>query len=433
VAALRQYVAVWRVPGAPLLLIGGLLARLGIGMTPLALLMLVEQATGRYAYAGIAGGIYALAGAAIAPVGGRLADRFGPSPVLLLTAIAHPVGLVTLLLAAGDGALPLVYAASAFAGATYPPLTAAIRGAWNGLTEHGSGRHRLRAPALAAETSLFEFVFVIGPLLVAAFVLLASPGAAIAGAAVVTFAGTTVVARGAALRGRRPHPSEARTRGLGPLRTPGFATLLVCVAGLGTAFGAAGVTVPAYATGAGGPDPAGLAGVLLSVWGLGSGLGGIWYGTRTPRASLSRQFAWLLAGVAASMAILAVMPNPIALGIALAVGGATIAPALTVENTMVGRIVPAGMLNEAYTWLVTVSVAASSVGGAVAGLIVDQPGGVPWAFLLSGLVIGAAAVVAAWPSGPISRADAEAAARIASYSGGGTPAAGGTVPATPSG
>ena len=38
------------------------------------------------------------------------------------------------------------------------------------------------------------------------------------------------------------------------------------------------------------------------------------------------------------------------------IGGATIAPALTVENTLVGRIAPAAMLNEAYTWVVTVSV-----------------------------------------------------------------------------
>ena len=70
-------------PGAPVLLVVGILARLGIGMTPLALLLLVQQATGRYTPAAVAGGIYALAGAALSPVAGRLADRIGPSPVLL--------------------------------------------------------------------------------------------------------------------------------------------------------------------------------------------------------------------------------------------------------------------------------------------------------------------------------------------------------------
>jgi MFS family permease len=86
VAALRQYLDIWRVPGGPTLLLVGVLARLGIGMTPLALLLLVQQATGRYAAAGLAGGIYALSGAALSPVAGRVADRIGPAPVLLVTA-----------------------------------------------------------------------------------------------------------------------------------------------------------------------------------------------------------------------------------------------------------------------------------------------------------------------------------------------------------
>ena len=38
-AALRQYQGVWRIPGAPMLLILGIIGRLGIGMTPLALLL----------------------------------------------------------------------------------------------------------------------------------------------------------------------------------------------------------------------------------------------------------------------------------------------------------------------------------------------------------------------------------------------------------
>src|SRR5258705_13981492 len=64
----------------------------------------------------------------------------------------------------------------------------------------------------------------------------------------------------------------------------------------------------------------------------------------------------------------------------LIVGGAPIAPALTVQNSLVGQIVPGSMLNEAYPWLVTVSVASSAAGVAATGLVVDHPGGVVWAF-----------------------------------------------------
>jgi MFS family permease len=141
-------------------------------------------------------------------------------------------------------------------------------------------------------------------------------------------------------------------------------------------------------------------------------MGGIWFGTRRPAMALQRQFACLLAGVALSFAAFAVMPSPVALGVALVVGGATIAPALTVENTLVGRISPGSMLNEAYTWVVTVAVAASAVGGAVAGVIVDRAGGVPWAFLFAGAAVAFAAAVAALPAGSIARADARATVRL---------------------
>jgi len=322
------------------------------------------------------------------------------------------VALVVLLIASTGGAdaLGWIFAASAVAGATYPPLTAAIRGAWTDLTEPGGSLAHLRSAALAAETSLFELVFVLGPVLVAIISLLAGPAAAIATAAVVTLGGTVVLARGRVIRGWRPHPEHAVTRGLGPLRVAGFPALLLCVAGLGIGFGAMGVTVPAYATNNAGHDAAeGLAGALLAVWGIGSAAGGIWFGTRRPVMALSRQFAWLLVGVAASFVVLTVMPNPVALGAALVIGGATIAPALTVENALVGRISPGSMLNESYTWVVTVAVGASAVGGAVAGLIVDRPGGVSWAFLFAAAAVGLAAAVSAWPSGSISQADATAA------------------------
>jgi len=410
VVALRQYLSVWRLPGARPLLVTSMFARLGLGITSLALLFLVAQATGRYTPAGIAAGVYALAGAAASPIAGRLADRLGPTPVLRVTAVSHALALVALLLVVrvDPPRLGLVWTAAGLAGATFPPLTAAVRGAWNALTTPESGRHHLRTTALAAESSLLEVVFVAGPMLVAAFVAFATPAAAIVAAAAVTLVGTLSVAASQPMRARLPHPDHARTRGLGPLRVPGFAHLMVCAAGLGTAFGATGVAVPAYATEHLGPQGSSVGGILLGIWGIGSTLGGVWFGTRRFAMALPRQFAWWLGGFAASLMLFGAMPNPVALGVALFVGGATIAPALTVENTLVGRITPAAMHNEAYTWVITISIGASALGGAAAGYLVDV-GFLGLAFVCGAAALAVGALVTAWPSGAIARADACAA------------------------
>jgi len=397
----RHYIDVWRIPGARRLLVAGIVGRLGIGMTGLALLLLVQQETGRYTPAALAGAVFALASAAAGPALGRLADRFGPSPVLLATAVLHPVALISLVLVA-SGPFAVVVIAAAVAGATYPPSSAAIRGAWNALTEPETGRGHLRSTAMAAETSLFEIVFVCGPLGVALCIALAGPAAAIWAAAGLTLVGTGVLARGQVMRGQRPHHSAVRTRGLGPLAVLAFPALLACTAGLGIAFGVASVAVPAFATGYAGHDAPGTAGLLLALWGLGSASGGVWFGTRHFRTPLPRQFAWWAGALALSLAVFAVMPNPVALGVALALGGATIAPGLTVQHNLVGLVAPAAMRTEAYTWMITLSVAASALGGAIAGVIADHAGPAP-AFLMASLAVAGTAVVAGWPGSALAR------------------------------
>ncbi|WP_367127776.1 hypothetical protein [Saccharothrix sp. HUAS TT1] len=389
---MRGYAAVWRLPGAPFLLVVGAAARLGAGMTPLALLLLVQGSTGRYAYAGVAGGCYALAGAVAGPALGRLADRFGAPRVLVATGLAHP-GALLVLVVAGDSFV-VACAASLAAGATYPPLTPVVRGAWSVLT---TSSRNLRMTALAAETTVFELVFVAGPLLVSVFVLTASPAAALVGAAVATLAGSLLLASGTALR--RVSRTASAT-GLGPLRVPGFPAVLVCVGALGVAFGMVSVTVPASVEGT-----EGAAGVLLALWGLASGVGGLWFGTRRSGAPAARQLSVLLWCNALGTGLLAVASGPVALGVPIVLAGLVIAPALTVYLSIVSRIVPSSMLTEAHTWVATLPVAANSAGGAVAGLVVDQPGGERWAFVAAGAVIAVAALTAGRASGPIGRAE----------------------------
>jgi MFS family permease len=422
---LRRYRALWRITGAPSLLVVGTLARLGIGITTLALVLLVSEQTGRYAPASIAAGVYALASAGTSPFLGRLADRIGPRHVLRATAVAHPAALVLLLLVthgAGTAAsaghtavagavgvgpqrLGLIWVAAALAGATYPPLTAAVRRTWNAMTTPESGRGSLRSTAMAAEASLFELVFSTGPLLVAILVAVANPAVAILASAGVTLVGTWTVAGATAMRTQTPHPEQARTSGLGPLRVVGVTPLLCCAAALGVAFGSANIAVPAFAAAHAGEHGGSVAGVLFGIWSGASALGGAWYGTRHVTAPLVRQLGWLLVAVAGGFATLSVMPGVVEFGAALLLGGMAIAPALITHSTLIGRITPAAMHTEVYTWVVTMSVAGSAVGNAVAGVLVDR-GLTSTTFVIASAVIMVGAVLVARPSGSVARADA---------------------------
>ncbi|MFB9320316.1 MFS transporter [Cryptosporangium minutisporangium] len=401
-AGFSRYADVWRLPGGRTLLIGSVLGRLPIGMAPLLLVLLVEGSTGSYTDAGIASAAYAVANAIVGPVLGRLADRFHPVPVLLGTAIAWPIAAGGVLAATtADAPAPVLWATSALLGACLPPLTATVRSVWTELTTGPTSG--LRESALALETTAFELVFVLGPMVVGALAVVTEPTVSLVVAAVLALGGTLAVAAGRATRGWRPDPGRPAARGLGPAVALGMPLLLAVSSGLAFAFGVVGVAIPAFAAERSGGDADGLAGLLLGLWGVGSVTGGLWYGTRQFRRSLPTQWAVALGAVAAGLATLALVPSAGVMAVALLVGGLTLAPALTVENALVSRIAPAGMVNEAYTWVATVVFAASAAGAAVAGVLVEQESGVALAFTLAALTTGAGAVAAALPRSALRR------------------------------
>jgi predicted MFS family arabinose efflux permease len=223
---------------------------------------------------------------------------------------------------------------------------------------------------------------------------------------VLALGGTSAVALGRATRAWRPHPDRPHVSGLGPAVAAGMPLLLAVVSGLAFAFGVVGVTVPAFAAARSGAQGETVAGVLLGLWGVGSVVGGIWFGTRRFRASLPTQWGWTMAAVAVNMTALVLAPTVGVMAVILLIGGLTLAPALTVENSLVARIAPRGMVNEAYTWVATIASAASAAGAAIAGVVVDSAGGTTAAFLLAAAATGAAAVAAARPRNSLRRHEA---------------------------
>ncbi|MBW8767069.1 MAG: MFS transporter [Geodermatophilales bacterium] len=385
---MRTYLTVWRLPSAPVLLVGGFAGRLPSSMVPLALLLMVQRQTGSYAVAGLASATLGIAMAVMAPVLGRLADRRGPRPVLLAQAAAYPL-LLVLLVAAVLGGAPdmLVVAASAAAGVATPLVSGTVRALWSRADE------RLRPTAFALDATATELVFVVGPSMVAALAVLATPAIAVAVAGVLAVAGALAIATSGAMRSWTPAAGD-RSGLFTTVLAPGMPRILLSGSAVMLGFGALEVAIPAFADAAGSP---GMSGVLLAVWSLGSVAGGLWFGARMVSFSLPRQYRWGLLGVTIGLAPLALVSSPWALGALLFLGGTAIAPTLTVQNSLVGSIAPVHATTEAFTWLSTITVGASAIGAAVGGALIDGASGVSGALVLAAVGAALAVVVTLVP------------------------------------
>lgn len=344
--------------------VASVVGRLPIGVTGLAILMLVQDTTGSFGRGGTVAASYVAGLALIAPIVGRIIDRYGPRVILAFTTLAFPVSLAGLAVATRqDGAAAAAHACAVAAGAFFPPITVCMR---TFLRQQLHDEAQL-AVAYSLESVLIEMIFILGPVLVAGFTALASPAAAVLFAAVSGGGGTLMFARSPALSQWRIERVGA-TGLFGPLAARGFLALLAVIACYATAFGLVEIGTTAFAAEAGAPAAAG---VLLAAMSIGSALGGLIYGGRSWRLPLEQQFPRMLAGMGVGLAPLAVIdaPGPFAAWCALA--GVSMAPALIMQSMLVARMARPEHATEAFTWSSTALLAGVSLGLSLGGALLE--------------------------------------------------------------
>lgn len=363
---LRRYADVLGAPHAAQALLASLVGRLSLGMTGLALLLLVRDATGSYARAGLVSAAYAVAFAVGAPSRARAADRTGPRRVLLACSLLHPFAFAALVALVGAGASTVVVAGAAVAvGVTVPPVGSVMRALW---------AQAVRADQLAAAYSLesvvVELCFVGGPLLVAGLFLVDPAAPALVSAAVATIGGALLAANPLVL-GVVPHPDRS-TSLAGPLVSPVVRACLLTVLWIGAGFGTIEVGVLAFVDEQGGGGAT--TGVVLAVWSVGSILGGLLYGGLAPSRSAVRQLPLLVGLVAIGACLPVLAPGVVALALLLMLSGSTIAPFSSCNSLVLGAGAPAGTVTEAFAWNGSMIFGGAALGTAVAGVLVEHQG-----------------------------------------------------------
>ena len=362
-------------------------SRMPVGMVGLAMLMFLRESLGSFSLAGTAVGAYFVAMAVVAPILGRLIDRYGPTRLLWCTGPVQPLAMLALLASAKTGmTFPVVLGCAAMAGIFQPPITVLTRTLWR----HRFDDEPTRKLAFAVDSVMIEFNFTLGPALVALVLAAAYPTLAFSLVIGVIVAAFAIFMRSPMLKYWK-HDPDAERHMLGPLTDLRLVMLFCTTFGLTFCFGLLEVGYPGYATSLG---VAAFGGILLAVNSLGSAAGGALYGGLHFKAPLERQFA----------AALALMSLPLFLHAAVAdyryvfavvafIAGMAIAPALTAQTMLVSRIAPEKYATEAFTWSATFIVSGLGAGMAIGGTLIETLG-VPTTFAIGGATVLTMALVA---------------------------------------
>jgi predicted MFS family arabinose efflux permease len=380
---LQPYRQTLALPGVRSLLLVAMLARIPLTAVGVVLTLYVVQDLGHgYAAAGLAAAAMTVGMAVGAPLLGRLVDRRGLRPMLLLTATAQAVFWVS----AQALPYPALVVAAFLGGLLELPLFSVVRQSIAALVPE-----RQRRQAYALDSMSVELSFMVGPAL---GVLLATTWST---RSTMILLGGTIVLSGLALFALNP-PTRAdhepdRSAPAIPRRqwlTARLIGVLAVSAGTTLVLGGTDVSVVAVLRHAGQLE---WTGAVLGVWAAASLLGGFAYGA-AHRPPTALRLATLLC--------LGTIPVGLSgdrwwlLALALLPAGVLCAPTLAATADAVSRLAPASIRGEAmglHGSAVTVGIA---LGAPLAGAVIDASAPA-WGFAATGAV-GAVVVLAVLPA-----------------------------------
>ncbi len=361
---LSGYRELWRTRGVPGLLASSLLARLPVLATMVPVAFLAKDLSGSFRWAGVVAAAYSIGMAIAGPLWSRTADRRGARGVLLVTGVSWSVALL-LVAAVPAGLYRLLPVLTFLAGGLVPPVMQTLRAAWPRVV-HGPA---LRT-AYSVDATAQELLFIVGPMLGATAVSVASPrlGVLLAASMSAVFIWWYAL--------RQPRPLLRDADGPPPLtarqllwhrhRLP-----LILSFGLWImAFSGISLGIVAFA------DEHGnrlIAGIMEAVWAFGSLVGGAVAGALPGRRT---SYLWRRAALVTAGMLLCVFAtwSPVALGVALTVSGLTLAPAIGALYERLGALTPDTVRTEVFGWMGSAAMGGAAIGSAVAGAVVESFG-----------------------------------------------------------
>jgi predicted MFS family arabinose efflux permease len=268
-----------------------------------------------------------------------------------------------------------------------------MRAAWRVIVADEAGRRA----AYALEAVVTETMFVGGPLVLSAMLVLGHPAVPLLITAALLGIGGVGYAFTGAARTWRPEPHVGvRGRGRSPLRATGALLAMAVALMIAVGFGQLDLSLAATAQQVLGAQNR--VGLLFMAIAGGSAVGGTLYGMRHWRGAEHLRLPFAVGAFASGLVLvtLLVSEGVGALSVLLPVlfsAGLAIAPAIIMLGNLIDEFAPRDRLGEAQAWLTTAFTAGAGAGTAVGGVLVDR-GGPPMSFGGAALAVALAAVLA---------------------------------------
>ena len=355
--AVAGYRDLLRTPGVGRIIAAQLTARFPNGMTSLAILLYIEQATGSYGAAGLVLAATSIGQAIAGPVTSRWMGIWGMRRVLTTTMSVCAVAIATMALA--QLSLPFYMALGAVIGLSTPPVQSAVRTIYPKMVTA-----RQLTPLFSLDASLQEIIWIIAPVVITLVATQVGTVQALLLIVVVLVGGCTWFILSPEV-GRVRIPRSRRSLGKVLTKPP---VLLATVIGFLLIGACAAVEAGVVATfGHNGLE----AGIVLALFSVGSLAGGLTFG-HIPIGpwAMARRLAIVTAGLALTMISLEVWW----LGGTLVLAGIGIAPALAVLFAMTSASVKFSDTAEAFGWVGTGQLIGAAAGSATAGFLIDGAG-----------------------------------------------------------
>jgi MFS family permease len=362
----NPYSEIFRVPGAKGFAAAGFVARMPMAMAPIGIVAMLSQTHGEYWLAGAVSASYALTNAVIAPQISRLVDRLGQTQVVVPTTVVSVIAFAALLVATNRNWPIWTLFASALLAASMPSIPALVRARW---TESLRDRPELNT-AFAFESAADELVYIAGASLsVGLSVALFPEAGMLASTLFLAFGSAAFILQRSTEPRVRPleHGKGSRSAiRLRPVQIITFALIFI-----GAIFAAAEVSAVAITKELGRP---GAASLVIGLYAAGSFVIGIVVGALNLTMPLQRQLAIAVGIIALTTLPLLVVDTVPTLALAVFVSGVAISPTFITAFGLIERRVPAAVLTEGVTWVMTGIGIGMALGSFATGWVVDNFG-----------------------------------------------------------